>query len=88
MTLILGEMDVARVNPCRFGQGQPPMYSVWLGSNPASQRRSANPGDRIARSVTCPVNDVHQVRIMNGVGGWGMTCRGDKIGIGDFHSGV
>ena len=30
LTLVLGEVDVARVNPYRFGQGQPPVHSAWF----------------------------------------------------------
>ena len=30
VTVVLGEMDVARVNPYRFGQGQPPLLSAWF----------------------------------------------------------
>ena len=30
MTVVLVEMDVARVSPYRFGQGQPPVLWAWL----------------------------------------------------------
>ena len=30
MTLVLGEMDVARVNSYRSGQGEPPVHMAWF----------------------------------------------------------
>ena len=30
VTVVLGEMDVTRVNPCRFGQGQTPVHTAWF----------------------------------------------------------
>ena len=62
MKVVLGEMDVAWVNPC---------IPVWLGSNHNAlslvPTPSANGGHLIPRSdlrsASYPVNDVHQARI-------------------------
>ena len=34
--MLLGEVGVARVNPYRFGQGQPPVHSAWFQPRPAN----------------------------------------------------
>ena len=30
--VVLGEVDVARVNPCRSGQGEPPVHLAWFAA--------------------------------------------------------
>ena len=59
MTLILGEVDVAR--GAHTGLARVPQIS-WSGSYSVGQRRPANPaGD--TRSATYPVDDVHHARV-------------------------
>ena len=60
--MAVGEMDAARVNPYRFGQGQLPVHSAWFQpSRPAAATQVLAEGD--TKSVTYPVDDDHQARI-------------------------
>ena len=73
VTVVLGEMDVARVNLYCFGQG--------LGLVPAPLTNGGHPipeGD--LRSASCPVDDFHQARMSEGVGGWGGVWGGKREG--------
>ena len=69
MTLVLGEMDVARVNPYRFDQGQPPSA---LGLVPTPPANDGHPfpgeGEGDSSSATYPVDDVHQARLRRALG--------------------
>ena len=58
--MVLGEMDVALVNPRRFGQGPP----IVLGLVPTSPVNGGHPmpgGD--SRSASYPADDFHQAWI-------------------------
>ena len=78
MTVILGEMDVARVNPYRSGQGEPPIHIAWFAPHrPPAVTHSGVVGD--LKSASFPVDDAHQARIADGVEGWGMTAEEDKL---------
>ena len=62
MTLVLEEMDIARVNPYQSDQGTP--SDLGLVRTPNGQRRSPNSGGGgDTRSATYPVDDVHQAWI-------------------------
>ena len=43
VTVVLGEMDVARVNPYRSGQGKPSVHLAWFAPH-GQRRRSPNSG--------------------------------------------
>ena len=68
VTVVLGEMDVARARPKKAQPG-------WTHP-PAGGGRQLSGGQLEVASV--PVNDVHQARITLGVGGWWMTLGQDK----------
>ena len=76
MTVVLGEMDVARVNPYRFGRDQRPAQLAW--SQPRAPVNGGHQSVGESRSVSHPVDDVYQSRMTNGVGGWEMTFGEDK----------
>ena len=65
--VILGEMDVALVNPYRFGQGQPPVHSALFNPPPPANGGHPIPVDD-TRSAAYPVDDVHQALITYGMG--------------------
>ena len=69
--VVLGQMDVTRVNPYRFGHCEPPAQMAWFAPN----RIVALPGGG-SRSASLPEDDVHQTRITEGVWGWERTNRG------------
>ena len=77
MTVVLGEMAVARVKPAWPGRHQ---AQKATGSHPASQQRppTSGEGGGDSRSVSYPMDDFRQSRITLGVGGWGMNLGEDK----------
>ena len=71
MTVILGEMDVARVNPSRSGQGEPPVHMAWF----APQRLAAATQFRGGGGMRHEATYVPGVRFppsSDSVGCWGM----------------
>ena len=75
MTLVLGEIGVARVHPYRSDQGSPRPRGL-VRTLMASGGHPIPGGD--TRSATYPVDDVHQARITYGIWGWGMRYGEDK----------
>ena len=62
MTLVVGEVDVARVNPYRSGQGEPPSAQGLV--HPTGQWRSPTSGGD-SSSASFAVCDAHlQARII------------------------
>ena len=59
--MVLGEMDVAWVNPYRSDKGSP--SALGLVRTPTVSGGHPIPGGD-TRSATYPVDDVHQARIM------------------------
>ena len=93
VTVVLGEMNVARVNhhDCRLASAQ--------GDRDATLQQTADTNSRRGPwSATYPVDDVHQARITYSVGGVGDDIwRGQKSGLSvtcfpslypDFHPGA
>ena len=76
--MVLGEMDVARVNLYRSGQGAPSALGL-VRTPPANGGHPIPEGDK--KSATYQVDDVHQARMAKGVWGSGVTGE-DKRGIG------
>ena len=77
MPLVLGEMDIAWINPHWSGP-RVNTQCTWPGLHPTGQQQSPNSrGD--LRSATYVVDDVHQVQITLGI--WGGIQR-TKGGIG------
>ena len=75
MKVVLGEMVVAWANPYQSGQGEPPVHMAWYWFAP--HRPSAVTQFRRAIAFY-PVDDVHQDRITERAGGWGMTDEEDR----------
>ena len=76
MTLVLGEINVARMNPYRLTR-IPPVLLGSLGLVRASTVSGGHPmtgGD--TRPATYLMDDVHQARITSGIGD------GDDVGRG------
>ena len=66
-TVILREMDVARVNPYRSGQGEAPVHVAL-----PAPHRPAEVTDHRGRGFTSfPVDDADQARITEVIGGLG-----------------
>ena len=82
MTVVLGEMDVARMNPYRSGQGEPPVHMAWFASPPASGSHPIPGAGGDSRSAFFPVDDIHQARITEGLGGWRKQIERINSGIG------
>ena len=62
VTSVLREMDVARVNPYRFGQGQPAVLSAWFRPcRPTAVTQFQ--GAMRDLTLTYPVDDIPQVLI-------------------------
>ena len=75
MTVVLEDMDVTRAKPRPRPGGNLPVRKA-SGTHPSSQRRPPTSGGRC--EIGYPVDDVHQARVMWGIGGWGKTCGEDK----------
>ena len=75
--MLLGKMNVVRVNPYRSGQGEPPSHRTWPVSHPTGQQRSPIFGDG-SRSPSCPVDEARQARMTYGVGDGDDVWRGQK----------
>ena len=57
--MILGEMDIARVNPYRSGQSEPPVHmALFAPHRPTTVTEFRGGGD--SRFASYPVDDVHQ----------------------------
>ena len=64
VTVVLGEMDVTRVNPNQSSPGDPPVHKATL-SHPTSQGRSLiseRGGGRSTRYALNPVDNVFMLR--------------------------
>ena len=61
-TVVLGEMDVARVKPNQPSKGDLAVHKA-TGSHPTSQGRPPTSGGE-SRSASYPVDDVHLNRII------------------------
>ena len=69
VTVVLGEMDVARVNPIPFWSGSTPSALSLVPIPPANDgHASPGGGEGDARSSIYPADDVHQDRITKGTG--------------------
>ena len=69
MTAVLGEEDVARVNRRRFaGLARVSPSAHGLVHTPPASDDHLVPGE--TQSASFPVDDVHQSRIAEGIGGW------------------
>ena len=80
---ILGEMDVARVEPNQPGQGDPHCTRQLVRTTPASGGHQLPGCGSRSASKPVAVGDVHQARIRSGVGGWRVTHDEHKRGISD-----
>ena len=85
MTVVLGEMYVARVNPYRLDQ--------VASSAPSLACISSAGGDHPVlgfdmKSATYPVDDVHQARMTKGFWGGGQSLETAERGIGCYKSQV
>ena len=70
VTVVLGVMDIAPVNPGRFGQGQSPVLSAWF--QPRQPTAVTQFRDRLEVCLeSIPVDDdvLHQACIALGEGG-------------------
>ena len=67
--MVLGEMDVARVNSYQSNQDDPPVHRA-PGSHSTSSGHHPIPGGD-SRSASYPVDDVHQPRNEQGIGDGG-----------------
>ena len=77
VTVVLGEMDVARVNLYLPFWPRPAPSALGLVPTPPANAGHPIPGGD-SRSASHRVGDVHQARMTKGVGGWGMTFRETK----------
>ena len=86
--MVLGEMDVTRVNPYRFGQGHPPVLSAWFQCCRPTAVTQIRGGGGDSMSASYPVYDVHQAWMTKGDGEWGMTFGEDKKRDWSFNVGL
>ena len=79
--VVLGQTVVTQVNLYRSGQGE--SQCTRPGLHPTGQRllRTSGVDSRSACFPVDPVDDVHQARITEGVGGWGWHLERIKRGI-------
>ena len=63
VTVILGEMDAARVNPYRSGQGEHPVHMAFFAPHRQAAVTLIQGGGGDSRSTIYQVEDVHQARI-------------------------
>ena len=61
--MVLGEMDVARVNPHWSGQGEPPLQLACFTTRQASSSHPTPGGGGDTRCPSYSVDDVHQARM-------------------------